>query len=351
MFKTILMPFDGSEPTTHALPYATALARATQGRLVLTYALAPWELSFDAPLRLYDIGTELREAGLDVTTHIAPPHLGNPGRAILAMAGEVGADVIVMGTHAYGSVGRALFGSVADYVVRHSTLPVLVCTPLADRVWPEERPRRILVPLDGSALAETALSPAREIAREIGASLDLVGAIDLATVAAIDHAVQVGAYLEMLAGETRGYLERVAEDLRQEGTVVDVQARAGVPDAVVTQLADELSSDLIVMATHGRGVSRMLLGSVALRILQRSTVPVLLIHPAAAIVERTTTTPIEAGARPAGEQTYLALTAAELELLRRSLELLRHGSGSEQQSQEGVTRLLNRLPKPPVPAL
>jgi len=57
------------------------------------------------------------------------------------------------------------------------------------------------VPLDGSALAETALSPAREIAREIGASLDLVGAIDLATVAAIDHAVQLGAYLEMLAGE------------------------------------------------------------------------------------------------------------------------------------------------------
>jgi nucleotide-binding universal stress UspA family protein len=200
---------------------------------------------------------------------------------------ERNADLIIMGTHAYGTVGRALFGSVADDVVRHATVPVLICTDQADHRWPEDRLRRILVPLDGSALAETALPHARRLAQQFGASLDLVGIVDQTIVAVVDQGVQVGDFLAMLRAETRTYLERRASELRNAAVVVDVQARVGIPAAAIRQLADDLPSDVIVMATHGRGgVAQLLLGSVALRVLQHSRVPVLLVQPAIVAAER-----------------------------------------------------------------
>lgn len=287
MFQTIVVPFDGSEQSAYALPYAAALARAARGTLILTYAPAPWELELDAPARLYASATELQATGTVVMTRITPAPGTSPGRAILAATRASNADLIVMGTHAYGTVGRALFGSVADTVVRHATVPVLVCTAQADHRWPEDRPRRILVPLDGSPLAETALPHARRLAQQFGASLDLAGIVDQTIVAAVDQGVQVGDYPAMLRAETWTYLERRANELRNDAAVVDVHALVGVPSAAICQLADDLHSDVIVMATHGRGgVARLLLGSVALHVLQQTRVPVLLVQPAVVAAER-----------------------------------------------------------------
>jgi nucleotide-binding universal stress UspA family protein len=290
MFKSILVPFDGSELAVHALSYAAALARASQARLALTYAPAPWELSIDAPARLHSASAELRQSGIAATAHVSDIRASNPGRAILAVAGEVDADVIVIGSHAYGTTGRALFGSVADDVIRHATVPVLICTPQANRHWPEERPRRLLVPLDGSALAETALEPARQIALAIGASVDLVGVVDSGIIAVVPDSMPLAAFLATLVAETERNLERLAEGLRERRVVADVHARVGVPERVITQLADELPTDIIVMASHGRGgVARVLLGSVALKVVQHSAVPVLLIQPAVVSAQRAKT--------------------------------------------------------------
>ena len=219
---------------------------------MLTYAPAPWELSIDAPARLHSASAELRQAGIAVTAHVSNIQASHPGRAILAVASEVDADVIVIGGHAYGTMGRALFGSVADDVIRHATVPVLICTPQANRHWPEERPERLLVPLDGSALAETALAPAEQLALAIGASVDLVGVVDAANVAVVPGSTPLEAFLATLVAETERNLERLAEGLRERRVVADVHARVGVPEQVVTQLADELATDVIVMASHGQ---------------------------------------------------------------------------------------------------
>jgi nucleotide-binding universal stress UspA family protein len=304
MFKSILVPFDGSELAVHALSYAAALARASHARLVLIYAPAPWELSIDAPARLHSASTELRQAGIAATAQVANIQASNPGRAILTVAGEVAADVVVIGSHAYGTMGRALFGSVADYVIRHATVPVLICTPQANRPWPEERPRRLLVPLDGSALAETALAPAEQFARAIGASVDLVGVVDAAIMAVVPDSAPSATFLATLVAETDHNLERLAEGLRERRVVTDVHARAGVPERVITQLADELPADIIVMASHGRGgVARVLLGSVALKVVQRSAVPVLLIQPASVSAQRAKTRRNAREEAPDREQT------------------------------------------------
>jgi len=287
VYRTIVLPFDGSEQSTRALPYATALARAAGARLILTYVLAPWELVLDVPASLQATATELQSTGIDVITQITHRQGNLPGRAILDVARERNAGLIAIGTHAYGAVGRALFGSVADDVVRHATVPVLICTSRVGRRWPVDRPRRILVPLDGSALAETALAPARQMAHQFGASLDLVGVVDQTLVAVIDLDVQIGDFLGMQRAETWAYLEHIADELRNDTLVVDVQALVGMPSDTIRQLSVDLDSDMIVMATHGRsGIARLLLGSVALRVLQHSGVPVLLVQPASVAAER-----------------------------------------------------------------
>ena len=166
MFKTILLPFDGSDLADHALQYASALARVTTAQFVLAYAPAPWELAIDAPARIHWANAELRQAGIAATARVANIHADNPGRAILAIDSDVGADIIVIGAHAHGTVGHALFGSVPKRVItqlseeretdiivmashgrggvtrvllgsvafhgaRHSAVPVLVIQPVA----------------------------------------------------------------------------------------------------------------------------------------------------------------------------------------------------------------------------
>jgi nucleotide-binding universal stress UspA family protein len=134
--------------------------------------------------------------------------------------------------------------------------------------------RQVLVPLDGSALAAAALPIARLLALSTRAELTL------ATVLAADAQT----------GSTRGpaaYLQEVAALERAVGVVVHTTIRLGEPAAAILELVAECETDLIVMATHGRtGFGRMLLGSVADRVLRSSRVAVLLLQPNRHPIER-----------------------------------------------------------------
>jgi len=203
------------------------------------------------------------------------------------------------------------------------------------------------VPLDGSALAETALAPAEQLALGIGASVDLVGVVDVANVAVVPGSTPLEAFLAMLVAETQRNLERLAEGLRERRVVADVYTRAGVPEQVITQLAVELLTDIIVMASHGRGgVARMLLGSVALQVMQRSTVPVLLFQPAA-VTARRVETPRNAPEETADrEQVYPELTPEDPALVKHALGLARRAAGGDERTRRDAEQLLARLPSP-----
>ena len=146
--------------------------------------------------------------------------------------------------------------------------------------------RRIVVPLDGSELAEKALPEAEQMARLTEAPLRLVRVIDLVQLpwygnfaAAMDYvAVQAAITDEENAAAT--YLREVAARLTGDGITVETEARRGpVPREIV---AAAQPGDLIVMASHGRsGVTRWLLGSVAEEVLRHATVPVLLVRAGA----------------------------------------------------------------------
>jgi nucleotide-binding universal stress UspA family protein len=143
--------------------------------------------------------------------------------------------------------------------------------------------KRVIVPLDGSELAERALTNATELAKAAGAAMLLIGVVGyphLESKGLSSWALQREALDQVVREETEQaehYLAAVQERLAGEGYDVAVEVRRGEVDRAI--LADSRPGDVIVMMTHGRGgVARWFLGSVAESVVRRSPVPVLLIR-------------------------------------------------------------------------
>jgi nucleotide-binding universal stress UspA family protein len=176
-----------------------------------------------------------------------------------------------------------VYGSVADEILRHAEVPVLLIPPTIDHVWPADRPMTILVPLDGSALAEEALASVGLLAERPGARLHLLRVVEPPSYTFYGEGY---AYVPLdEAAELQGardYLNEVAGRLVASGTSVEVEVTIGLPSAVIPRVAQEQQADVIAMATHGRGgLARLVLGSVATGTLQRAHVPLLLTRPTA----------------------------------------------------------------------
>jgi nucleotide-binding universal stress UspA family protein len=147
------------------------------------------------------------------------------------------------------------------------------------------KPEIVMVPLDGSRLAENALEPALTFARA-GAKLVLLRAAEAHSAFADRNDAQVA-----VVREAEEYLERVAEKVRREGaTDVETSVWYGPPAESIADAAGYRHADLIVMCSHGRsGLGRLVLGSVAESVLRTTTTPILLLRPqepAWGIVER-----------------------------------------------------------------
>ena len=186
-----------------------------------------------------------------------------------------GVDLIVMTTHGYGRVNRAVLGSVADELVRRATVPILLTRPreAADGA-PPTTIHRILILLDGSTASEQVLWPALTIARLTGTACTLLHVVEASA------AGQESAAVEGEMTLARRYLEAVAESCREQGADVTTRLVAA-RQAVAVILEEGSGHDLIALATHGRGgIKRLLLGSVADKVLREAHVPVLLYREA-----------------------------------------------------------------------
>jgi nucleotide-binding universal stress UspA family protein len=143
---------------------------------------------------------------------------------------------------------------------------------------------KILVTLDGSSLAESALPHAETMARQFGAALTLLQVVPSPVTLAVgyyDHvSVEVLEALRDTALEqAEAYIERQVAALEEQGMTVSGQVVEGEPVECILHFAEELSADLIVMATHGRsGLGRWVFGSVAERVLHGAQSPVLLVR-------------------------------------------------------------------------
>lgn len=294
MYKTILAPLDGSPTSELALPIASALARALGARLVLAQAVrgagrddahtyeSGTGVVDEAMAYLAALATDLTGEGLEVTT--ATPH-GSPLHGILDAIEAQGADLVVMTTHGRSGFSRLRHGSVAEAVLAHSPVPVLLVRAGEYMSQPtfERMSVTLLVPLDGSAFAEEAIPPAIALAQAIDATIVLGHVHESPMVRHDDiladkpHAKEK---LERDQFEVETYMTQVSQPIRDAGLRVRSVVRSG---DVVQALLEECwtaGASLIVMATHGRtGLRRALYGSVALDVLRHGTLPVLLVRP------------------------------------------------------------------------
>lgn len=305
MFKKILVPLDRSALAEQAIGQAVLLARRAKAAIDLVtvhvpfpfagFSEQPWDDKEAAAEAKYleAIQAELR-AGSDVPATYVVLN-GEPAEHIRLRALDVGADLIVMTTHGRTGLSRLWLGSVADAVVRHSAVPVLMLRPVKSsrgRAAARHPFNRILVPLDGSALAADALGPATDLARATGATVVLLRVVlPVPLMSAYDPIVPF-AYQPLIvdddatagsAAAARRDIETVAARLRDE-TGLDVSADAVVDSRVaeaIVRFAQSHQVDAVAMSTHGRGATRWLLGSVADKVLRSSNLPVLLRRPAA----------------------------------------------------------------------
>jgi nucleotide-binding universal stress UspA family protein len=152
---------------------------------------------------------------------------------------------------------------------------------------------KILVPLDGSPLAEVALEHARELARGASSVVVLLRAAEAHTLPGRDPTDAQIAVVK----EAEGYLASTAQRLREQGVKqVETSVRYGAPAESIVEAARVCNADLIVLSSHGRsGLGRLILGSVAESVLRSTNTPILLIRaPGAPLVQ-------PAGAPPARE--------------------------------------------------
>ncbi len=307
MFTRILVPLDGSDFGDSALPLAAALARRSEAALELVHAHEHSVYATGAPVydpRLDDelkVGMQNRfaktrervEAYLMRETRLT--WLEGPVAGTLAEhVAESGADLVVMATHGRGGLSRALMGSVADHMGRHSPAPVLFVRPSASGIIWRGEPllRRIVIPLDGSELAECVIDQAVMLATPGETELlllQVVAPFDLASHPYITASIALDEdYVDRRQRAAETYLEGVARELRSNGfaTTIRVTAHEQVADGILGY-AEHADADLIALATHGHGaVARLLLGSVADKVLRAATIPLLMFRPSPDDIER-----------------------------------------------------------------
>ncbi|MGH7618928.1 MAG: universal stress protein [Gemmatimonadaceae bacterium] len=301
MFKKILVPLDRSALAEQAIGEAALLARGSNATidLVLVHTPFPFAGGPEAPWNdaewaaehtyLEAVEHDLRSGSSVPVTHAIMR--GNPIERICDRASD--ADLIVMTSHGRTGLSRVWLGSVADAIVRRTSIPVLILRAKTSghaRAELRRGFRHILVPIDGSALAGEALGPAIDVAKASGADLLLFRAVyPIPLIAAYDAmsalayqslAVDQDATAESVAA-ARAELEKLAVRLRDMHHIdVAIEAVADPRSAdAITQYARAHEIDCIAMSTHGRGGSRLFLGSVADKVLRGSGVAVLLRRP------------------------------------------------------------------------
>jgi nucleotide-binding universal stress UspA family protein len=304
-FRRIVVPLDGSPLAEAALAPVTEIALRTGAPALLVHAVAgvrvpdvdaetaPALGETDARIMLERAAARLRQAGVRADELLVLPAEGdepNPAQAVLTTLRRThDADLIVMTTHGRTGLRRAVFGSVAEAIVRRASVPVLLVPPAAlaaggVRLGTDDTaalPSCVMVALDGSALSEAASEPAAALASAIGAGVALVSIVPEETLL---HAPSFGE--RATARAARDVLSRRADSLIEAhphlpfvrtGTVI--AAPHQVPQAILDR-AGEIGARTVALATHARtGLHRLVRGSVTAEVVKSATVPVLVTGP------------------------------------------------------------------------
>ncbi len=308
MFQRILVPLDGSSRALQALPVAAHLARSVGGSIIVLRVVSPalkeWPtLDFSPPSRLAQSIAEgdLAEAERYVAEMTMSPDLRDVATETVVLSGPVTptilsvvsshrADFIVIGGHRATGRPHWLNGCVTERVARHTSVPVLILREGGPTITDAHRngvtAQRILVPLDGSALAEEVLAPVASLRAALAAS-----SCSTLHLMRIVHPDEVKKNARALAAAQRYLSAVVARHALGPETICSVAVHADVASALIAMAGQgkqagedggESRCALIALATHGHSsLQRLMLGSITERVLSSAMVPLLIVRPPA----------------------------------------------------------------------
>lgn len=293
MYTRMLVPLDGSETAEKVLPYARTLSKSLNtsvellgvieiGRYVSAERTVYLDTLIDAAIRrnqeyLNRVAKTFPGASVKCTVEG-----GAPGEIIITKAADKG-TLITMATHGRSGLKRWLLGSVAEKVLRGTTNSVLLVRANEEaKTGDEVTPNRVIVPLDGSELAEAVLPTVAELAKAINLKVILLRSYSVKQVI-YSYEDYIPDLNELEAESKRdaiSYLDGITSLLREKG-VVDVSPLASEGEAAETiiELASGAPNSLIAMCSHGRsGVNRWVLGSITEKVVRHSDNPVLVVR-------------------------------------------------------------------------
>jgi nucleotide-binding universal stress UspA family protein len=268
MLKKLMVALDGSENAEHVLPWVKRYAAPERALVVLFRAVDPERESVPGEIQearhyLQRIENELNYAGIPAKVVV---RVGPPAESIVGAARAEGVELILMTTRGGSSVRRWALGGVTERVLRLSGIPVLPVR--SQTALPKQgRVRRIVVPLDGSKLAEESLPWLRKLARFLKARVVFLHVYPMGVGGLrASHQAAYDALHKRIA--------RAIERLGGAGVRASFRLQRGDPAERILAFVDR--NDLILTTTHGfGGVKRIFFGSVAEKLVQNSPVPVL----------------------------------------------------------------------------
>lgn len=287
----LLLATDFSDNAEAAMERAVSIALHHGARLSLVHSMVPlaspagFVPAPEATIHTYREAAQERLTALqhrlserlsEVDAHLV---FGTPHRAILETIERLEPDLVVVGTRGLSGLSHLLLGSTAERVVQHAQVPVLTVPPKAtDHDRPVER---CLVPTDFSTDAQQALDAAQMLLSSRSPTEVVLLNVYYSPIiyTAYGSVPTTTDYLEDFRGEAVASLEKLAETLAESGRQIQTIAREGTPSEVILQLAEELGVDLVAMGTRGRGgLSHLLLGSTAERVVRAAPCPVLTVN-------------------------------------------------------------------------
>lgn len=299
MYRSILVPLDGSLRCEHALGAATSIAQAANAAIHVVHVHMPQYTIIPGAVPVVDttldhaqheaeqaylhgVANLLKQRDVRVSAALLE---GSVAPALSEYAVKHAVDLVIMTTHGYGALARLWFGSVADQLVRTLPAPTLLLHPTSEAPFANvEVPlRHILIPLDGSKLSEQIIEHALRLGRLTDAKYTLLHVIEQLPEQWQNRLSPAGLEENTLAAAQHAaaiYLDGIAGALCERAPHMQIAVEVGQPSEVIPAYAQQHGIDLIAMATHGRGgFVRWYLGSVATRMMRTSTVPMLLYRP------------------------------------------------------------------------
>jgi nucleotide-binding universal stress UspA family protein len=283
MYERILVPLDGSELADRALPYVEWLAGRLDSEVVLLNACVQGEPS-EHLLRTHieKRAEELRSSGIKANSLVVQ---GYCATEIINFAEKNDIGLIIISTHGRTGITRWALGNIASKVAQKSGIPVLLLrSSQLEAGLTENELWKILVPLDGSKVAEAVIPYVEDLAERMDSEVILLRVVEPIRLPSLysysDREKHQMELISMAEEEAERYLSKMESTLGIKGVKISSALLRERPTESIIQYAEDNSVSLIAIGTHGfSGIAKWAYGSVASRLIEGSPKPLLLVRP------------------------------------------------------------------------